>query len=94
MKGKEKNTAEGVNVRFTGILKKFVKQRATGSGLYSSASEYIRDLVRRDDEREEGERWDALHHELKAAMAAPDSEFIPLDAAEILAEAKLRKESH
>jgi len=86
--------AEGVNVRFTGILKKFVEQRAAGEGLYGSASEYIRDLVRRDYERREEERWDALHHELKVLMTAPDSDFVPLDAQEILAEAKRRKRGH
>ncbi|HWL53675.1 MAG TPA: hypothetical protein VNQ90_14655 [Chthoniobacteraceae bacterium] len=83
--------AEGVNVRFTGILRKFVEQRASGEGLYNSASEYIRDLVRRDYECEEAGRWEALYQELRTAMAAPDSDFIPLDAEEILAEAKRRK---
>lgn len=85
--------AEGVNVRFTGILKKFVDHRSSREGLYGSASEYIRDLVRRDYEREEEERWEALHHELKGAMEAPDTDFVPLDAAEILTEAKRRKKT-
>lgn len=85
--------AEGVNVRFSGPLKVWVEQRAGKEGLYGSVSEYIRDLVRRDYEREEGRRWDALHGELKDGLAAPDSEFMPLDSSEILAEAKRRKAS-
>lgn len=84
--------AEGVNVRFSGALKAFVEQRVGPKGLYSSASEYIRDLVRRDYEREEGRRWDALHSELKQGLTASDSEFVPLDSGEIQAEAKRRKE--
>lgn len=86
--------AEGVNVRFSGALKTFVEERAGASGLYGSVSEYIRDLVRRDYEREEGRRWDALHAELKDGLAAADSEFVPLDSAEILAEAKRRSGNH
>jgi antitoxin ParD1/3/4 len=85
--------AEGVNVRFSGPLKAWVEQRAGEKGLYGSVSEYIRDLVRRDYEREESRRWDALHGELKEGLAAADSEFMPLDSAEILAEAKRRKGS-
>lgn len=83
--------AEGVNVRFSGALRAFVEQRAGQGGLYGSVSEYIRDLVRRDYEREEARRWDALHSELKAGLAAEDSEFVSLDSGEVLAEAKRRK---
>jgi hypothetical protein len=39
--------AEGINVRFAGTLQQFIHQRVSDSGLYSSASEYIRDLVHR-----------------------------------------------
>lgn len=85
--------AEGVNVRFSGALKEFVEQRSSSDGLYGSASEYIRDLVRRDYERDEAQRWDALLLELKAGMAASESDFIPLDAKTVLAEAKRRREA-
>ena len=47
--------AEGVNVRFAGELQRFIQERVGDAGLYASASEYIRDLVRRDYERENQE---------------------------------------
>jgi len=68
-----------------------VERRSSGEGLYNSVSEYIRDLVRRDYEREEEQRWELQHQELRTAMAAPDSDFVPLDAKELLAEARRRK---
>lgn len=43
--------AEGVNVRFAGELQRFLQTGIGDAGLYGSASEYIRDLVRRDYER-------------------------------------------
>ena len=64
--------AEGVNVRFSGELQRFVQSRSAGDGLYASASEYIRDLVRRDYER---------------------NEFVPLDASEIVKEAKAQRKA-
>ncbi len=45
--------AEGVNVRFAVDLQRFIQNRVGVSGIYASASEYIRDLVRHDSEREE-----------------------------------------
>lgn len=83
--------AEGINVRFQGALKAFVERRGGANGLYGSVSEYIRDLVRRDYEREESRRWETLHGELKDGLNAGDSEFEPLNVGEILAEAKRRK---
>jgi antitoxin ParD1/3/4 len=85
--------AEGVNVRFSGALKEFVEQRSGSNGLYGSASEYIRDLVRRDYESDEAQRWDSLHLELKAGMAASESDFVPLDTKSVLAEARRRREA-
>ena len=86
--------AEGVNVRFSGELQRFIQDRSGESGLYASASEYIRDLVRRDYEREEQRKWSWLRHELRAGADAPESDFVPLDADSLIAEAKARRKAH
>ncbi len=83
--------AEGVNVRFAGELQRFIQNRISTSGLYSSASEYIRDLVRRDYEREELRKWQWLRQELKDGLEADESEFVALDADSIINEAKKRR---
>jgi len=85
--------AEGVNVRFVGELQRFIQSRTDESGLYGSASEYIRDLVRRDYEREEQRKWALLRHELKVGIEAPESEFMPLNADEVIAEAKAQRKN-
>lgn len=86
--------AEGINVRFAGELKRFIENRVGDAGLYGSASEYIRDLVRRDYEAEEQKEWTWLRHELKAGAEAPASEFVPLDADVVIAAAKVRRKAH
>lgn len=83
--------AEGVNVRFAGELQRFIQSKTEKSGLYGSASEYIRDLVRRDYEAEEKRKWAWLREELKPGVDAPESEFAALDTEAILAEAKSLK---
>jgi len=82
--------AEGVNVRFAGELQRFIQSRISQSGLYSSASEYIRDLVRRDYEREEQQKWVALRGELASGLKADESAFAPLDIEEVITEARQR----
>ncbi|MEI8039507.1 MAG: type II toxin-antitoxin system ParD family antitoxin [Verrucomicrobiota bacterium] len=86
--------AEGINVRFAGTLQQFIVQRVSGSGLYNSASEYIRDLVRRDYEREEARKSAWLRDELKAGAEADESQFVPLDGEALLRNAKARRTSH
>ena len=86
--------AEGVNVRFAGELQRFIQNRISASGLYSSASEYIRDLVRRDYEREEKRKWIWLREELKSGIAANESEFVALNADSIISEARKRRKKH
>lgn len=84
--------AEGLNVRLTGRLQKFVKLKSDPEqGLFSSASEYIRDLIRHDYEQEESRKWHALEQELSAGLAAEESEFLISDASSIIAEAKRRR---
>jgi antitoxin ParD1/3/4 len=48
-----------MNISLTDDLKAFVDNRIKARG-YSSASEYVRDLVRRDEERASEERFKAL----------------------------------
>ncbi len=91
---KEYFMAEGVNVRFAGELQRFIQNRISASGLYSSASEYIRDLVRRDYEREEDRKWQSLREMLKAGASANECEFTALDADTIIVEAKNRRKKH
>ena len=83
--------AEGVNVRFAGELQRFIQSRVGVSGIYASASEYIRDLVRRDYEREEQRKAIWLRHELKPGLEAAESAFTELDADSLIFEAKARR---
>ena len=85
--------AEGINVRFAGALQQFIHERAGARGLYGSASEYIRDLVRRDYEREETRKWSWLRNELKAGAVADEKQFVPLDVETVLRKAKARRAS-
>jgi len=83
--------AEGVNVRFAGELQRFIQNRVGVSGIYASASEYIRDLVRRDYEREEQRKAIWLQQELKPGLEAAESAFTKLDADSLISEAKARR---
>jgi len=85
--------AEGVNVRFAGELQKFIQSKVSESGLYASTSEYVRDLVRRDYEREEQRKWSWLRSELKPGLEADEAEFVALDADKIIKEAKARRKT-
>jgi antitoxin ParD1/3/4 len=51
-----------MNISLTGDLKSFVDTRIAKRG-YSSASEYMRDLIRRDEERASEERFKSLMEE-------------------------------
>ena len=82
---------KGVNVRITGKLLRFIEEQASPDGLYESASEYVRDLIRRDYQREEERKWSWLLDQLRPGMEADESEFVPLDPEEIIKTAKKEK---
>ncbi len=86
--------AEGVNVRFVGKLQKFIQSRVVESGLYNSTSEYLRDLVRRDYEREEQRKGSWLRTELRPGLQANETEFVALNAGKIITEARARRKAH
>jgi antitoxin ParD1/3/4 len=86
--------AEGINVRVTGKLRKFIMEQTGPSGLYESASEYVRDLIRRDYKLQEERKWRWLVDQIRPGMEADESEFVPLNAEEIIAAAKKKKTSN
>ena len=83
--------AEGINVRFAGPLQRFIQSRTGPGGVYQSASEYIRDLVRHDFERTQESQREGLYQELRAGAEAALSEFAPLDIEATIKAAKKRK---
>ena len=83
--------AEGVNVRITGKLRRFIEEQTSPNGLYESASEYVRDLIRRDYQLREERKWSWFLDQLRPGMEADESEFLPLDPKEIIKAAKKEK---
>lgn len=69
-----------LNVRVSGMLGEHVADNVGDDGRYENVSEYVRDLIRRDLERVEEERFQTLKAELQRAFAVPDSEFVEWDA--------------
>jgi Arc/MetJ-type ribon-helix-helix transcriptional regulator len=74
-----------LNVRLSGALGDFVSANVGGDGAYENVSEYVRDLIRRDKARAEGEAFDRLKAELARAFAAEDSDYHSLAAEDIIA---------
>lgn len=83
--------AEGINVRVTGKLRKFIMEQTGPDGLYESASEYVRDLIRRDYHLREERKWRWLMDQLRPGMDADESEFVDFDAEEIIKAVKREK---
>jgi antitoxin ParD1/3/4 len=81
-----------VNVRIPERLREFVEEMAGPGGLYQSPSEYVRDLIRRDYERQEEEKWSVLKAELQAGLEAPQTAFVEVTADEIIHEARARRD--
>lgn len=74
-----------MSVRLGGALSDYVSDKIREEGSYESADEYIRDLIRRDKERDEAATFDRLKAELALAFAAPEETYISLTASEVIA---------
>ncbi|MDO6732839.1 type II toxin-antitoxin system ParD family antitoxin [Marinovum sp. 2_MG-2023] len=68
-----------LSVRLTTPLTEFVTTRVGVEGDYDNASEYVRDLIRRDREREEQRAFAKLKATLQDAFAQPDSEAVEMN---------------
>lgn len=83
--------AESVNVRISGKLKNFIMQQVGFGGMYESASEYVRDLIRKDYDQKEKTKWDMLYKQLESGMNANKNEFETFNPDEIITLAKKEK---
>lgn len=84
------NKPIALNVRISGQLSEFVADNIGDDGRYDNASEYVRDLIRRDLDRVERERFAALKAELQIAFAQPESDAEAIDADAFIARMKQR----
>ncbi len=82
---------EGVNIHISGMLSQFINEQTGPDGLYESAGEYVRDLIRRDYLRHEDRRWNRLMDQLRPGMEADENEFGIFDPKEIIETAKKEK---
>jgi len=73
-----------LNVRLSGSLSDHVAANVGDNGAYENVSEYVRDLIRRDQQRVEAEAFERLKAELHRAFAADDSTYAPLDAEAVI----------
>ena len=90
--GDYSSMSKGINVRLPGRLQSFVKEKSDPErGSFNSASEYIRDLIRHDCEAEESRKWGSLQRELALGMTADPSEFVEMDAADVIAVARRQR---
>ena len=81
--------SDHVNVRVTGDLRTHIEQQTGKKGLYESASEYIRDLIRRDL-KNRNKAWEWLSKELEPALKADESSYVQVTADDVIARNKKR----
>ncbi len=74
-----------MTVSISGALSDFVAANVGESGSYENVSEYIRDLIRCDEERVEQESFERLKAELTHAFAAPEFSYRSLAVADVIA---------
>jgi antitoxin ParD1/3/4 len=80
--------ADSINIRVSGKLKHFIMQQVGLDGLYESASEYIRDLIRKDYDLKEKTKWEWLSKQLEEGINAEEKEFEIFNPEDIINQAK------
>ena len=81
-------TMKNLNVRVGGALSEHVASAIGDHSDYDNASEYVRDLIRRDKARVEQAAFEAKRAALQQAFALPDSAYETVTAEEIIKRAK------
>ncbi len=73
-----------MTVRLSGTLSDVVAQNVGEGGSYENVSEYIRDLIRQDNNRTEKQHFERLQAELDLAFAVPESSYVTVTASDII----------
>jgi antitoxin ParD1/3/4 len=84
--GESEVPMQSMNISLPDPLKQFVDDQVS-QGRYSSASEYVRELIRADEKRKAEEQLDA---KLLEGLNTTESELTPSDWSAIRAEALVR----
>ena len=74
-----------LNIRIRGNLREFVVSNIGNDGLYDNASEYVRDLIRKDMARSEEAAFEKKRLALQQAFALPDESYRSRSAEEVIA---------
>jgi putative addiction module CopG family antidote len=82
--------AHSVNVRISGQLRDYVDQQTGPDGLYESASEYVRELIRRDRQTQQEAGWNWLRAHLQPLADSPDDVFIQAGPDAVIQRARAR----
>ena len=77
-----------MTVRLSETLSAFVSTNVGEHGSYVNVGEYVRDLIRRDNERNEQAQFVRLRAELGKAFAAPESVYQSATATTVIARNK------
>ena len=77
-------TRSTITVRLSGALRDVVAANVGETGSYENVSEYLRDLIRRDQERTDQQAFEHLKAELNLAFAAPESSYVSLTASDVI----------
>lgn len=75
--------SNSINIRITSKLREHIERQVGSEGLYESASEYIRDLIRRDFQNQET-AWQWLADQLEPGLEADPKEFIKVSARDVI----------
>ena len=73
-----------LNVRISGVLTEYVSSAIGDTGEYDNASEYVRDLIRRDKAKTERAAFEAKRAALQQAFALPDSAYTEVTASDVI----------
>jgi len=84
------NVSSSINVRLPQELQMFVKVQTDGAGVYDSTSEYIRDLIRRDYQRAEEQKWQKLEALLQPGLDGDEENFLSVSRGDVIEAAKAR----
>ena len=79
-----------VTLRVSGPLREHLEDCTGANGPYETPSEYLRDLIRRDMEQKESEKWERLRAALAEGLSAKEKEYAPLSVADVKRRARRR----